>query len=75
MSTSRDDRNDYISSLDNIFAKYFEERDGFGREKTDWDKFWATYLRAMKDEDDARPKDWDGNTGSILTFVREYPAF
>ncbi|KZV73605.1 hypothetical protein PENSPDRAFT_602672, partial [Peniophora sp. CONT] len=24
----------------------------------------------MKDEDEERPRDWDGNTGSILTFVR-----
>ena len=34
------------------------------------DFIWNTYLEASKDEDEARPKDWDGNTGSILTFVR-----
>lgn len=56
--------------LDQLFAKYFEAKDESTREKTDQDKFWGTYLRAMKDEDEARPKDWEGNTGSILTFVR-----
>ena len=40
------------------------------KEKEPLDKFFGTYLRSMKDEDEARPKDWDGNTGSILTFVR-----
>ncbi|KZV65214.1 hypothetical protein PENSPDRAFT_548567, partial [Peniophora sp. CONT] len=35
---------------------------------------WGTYSRAMKDEDEARPKDWDGNTGNILTFTGLFAA-
>ena len=72
MSASRSgmDKEEFLSTFDEVLEKYFEKRDEFGREKTPADKFWATYLRAMKDEDEARPKDWDGNTGSILTFVR-----
>lgn len=70
MAIPTGDNKELLSALDQLFAKYFEEKDNFGREKTSQDKFWGTYLRAMKDEDEARPKDWDGNTGSILTFVR-----
>ena len=32
----------------------------------------STYLSAAKDEDATRPKDWEGSTGGILTFVRIY---
>ncbi|KZV65220.1 hypothetical protein PENSPDRAFT_587206, partial [Peniophora sp. CONT] len=70
MSTSQDNKAEFLSNLDQLFAKYFEEKENYGREKTAQDKFWGTYLRSMEDEDEARPKDWDGNTGSILTFVR-----
>lgn len=69
MSTAGDNNEALLSALDQLFAKYFKEEDGPGQEKTPQDKFWATYLRVMKDDDEARPKDWDGNTGSILTFV------
>ena len=34
------------------------------------DVIWDTYLQASKDEDAARPKNWDGSTTGILTFVR-----
>lgn len=33
---------------------------------------WATYLDAAHEEDQARPKNWEGNTGGILTFVSGY---
>ncbi|KZV65223.1 hypothetical protein PENSPDRAFT_137431 [Peniophora sp. CONT] len=74
MPTSEDDKSEFLSTLDQLFAKYFEEKENYGREKTVQDKFWGTYLRAMKDEDEARPKDWDGNTGSILTFTGLFAA-
>ncbi|KZV59911.1 hypothetical protein PENSPDRAFT_620429, partial [Peniophora sp. CONT] len=61
-------------ALDNLFSKYWEERDDLFRAKTSTDKFWGTYLRAMKDEDEARPKYWEGNTGSILTFTGLFAA-
>lgn len=70
MSTSDGENKDLLSALDQLLSKYFDEKEEFRGEKTTLDKFWGTYLRAMKDEDEARPKDWDGNTGSILTFVR-----
>ncbi|KZV65217.1 hypothetical protein PENSPDRAFT_587230, partial [Peniophora sp. CONT] len=63
-----------LSALEQLFAKYFDEKENFDKEKTPQDKFWGTYLRAMKDEDEARPKDWDGNTGSILTFTGLFAA-
>ena len=34
------------------------------------DFIWDTYLKASKDEDAARPKNWEGSTTGILTFVR-----
>ena len=34
------------------------------------DVIWSTYLDAACDEDKTRPKNWEGNTGGILTFVR-----
>ena len=34
------------------------------------DLIWDTYLKASKDEDEARPKNWEGSTTGILTFVR-----
>ena len=34
------------------------------------DFIWDTYLKASKDEDEARPKNWEGSTTGILTFVR-----
>ena len=58
-----------LVGLERLFEKYFD-KDEISKEKTPLDKFFGTYLRSMKDEDEARPKDWDGNTGSILTFVR-----
>ena len=33
------------------------------------DFIWDTYLKASKDEDDARPKNWEGSITGILTFV------
>ena len=33
---------------------------------------WSTYLDAAKGVDQTRPKEWEGNTGGILTFVRVY---
>lgn len=39
----------------------YREPDGF---------IWDTYLKAAKDEDEARPKNWEGSTTGILTFVR-----
>ncbi|KZV62421.1 hypothetical protein PENSPDRAFT_642223, partial [Peniophora sp. CONT] len=62
------------STLDKVLGKYIEERDELSRAKTSSDKFWGTYLRSMKDEDEALPKDWDGNTGSILTFTGLFAA-
>ncbi|KZV67939.1 hypothetical protein PENSPDRAFT_552089, partial [Peniophora sp. CONT] len=35
---------------------------------------WETYLEAARDEDESRPRDWDGNTGSILTFTGLFAA-
>ncbi|KZV65230.1 hypothetical protein PENSPDRAFT_756695 [Peniophora sp. CONT] len=74
MSDPASNHKELLSALDQLFSKYFEEKDGSSREKTPQDKFWGTYLRAMKDEDEARPKDWDGNTGSILTFTGLFAA-
>ena len=34
------------------------------------DLIWDTYLKAAKGEDEARPKNWEGSTTGILTFVR-----
>ena len=68
-STPSPDTQALLAGLEKIFEKYFD-KDEIAKEKTPLDKFWGTYLRSMKDEDEARPKDWDGNTGSILTFVR-----
>ena len=58
-----------LAGLEKLFEKYLD-KDEIAKEKTPLDQFFGTYLRSMKDEDEARPKDWDGNTGSILTFVR-----
>ena len=33
------------------------------------DLIWDTYLKAAKGEDEARPKNWEGSTTGILTFV------
>ncbi|KZV65215.1 hypothetical protein PENSPDRAFT_614351, partial [Peniophora sp. CONT] len=74
MSTSAGDNKELLSALDQLLAKYWDEKEESAREKTTGDKFWGTYLRAMKDEDEARPKDWDGNTGSILTFTGLFAA-
>ena len=40
----------------------YQEAEGF---------IWNTYLEASKDEDEARPKNWEGSTTGILTFVRK----
>ena len=69
MSAPSHDAQEILSGLEKLIEKYFD-KDDIAQEKTPLDKFWGTYLRSMKDEDEARPKDWDGNTGSILTFVR-----
>ncbi|KZV65235.1 hypothetical protein PENSPDRAFT_587208 [Peniophora sp. CONT] len=74
MAAATVDNGELLSALDQLFSKYFEEKESFGRERTSEDRFWATYLRAMKDEDETRPKDWDGNTGSILTFTGLFAA-
>ena len=42
---------------------------GFPYDKAQ-DFIWDTYLKASKDEDEARPKNWEGSTTGILTFVR-----
>ena len=34
------------------------------------DFLWDTYLKASKHEDVVRPKNWEGSTTGILTFVR-----
>lgn len=72
MSRTARGNDELLSALDKMFSRYFEERDGSSQGKNPEGKFWGTYLRAMKDEDEERPRDWDGNTGSILTFVREF---
>ncbi|KZV65219.1 hypothetical protein PENSPDRAFT_137251 [Peniophora sp. CONT] len=74
MSGPVEDKEELMLSLDKLLAKYFQERDGSSAEKTSLHKFWGTYLRAMKDEDEARPRDWDGNTGNILTFTGLFAA-
>lgn len=38
--------------------------------RTSPDVIWSTYLDAAKTEDQMRPKDWEGSTSGILTFVR-----
>ena len=63
------DTQEILAGLEKLFEKYLD-KDEIAKEKTPLDQFFGTYLRSMKDEDEARPKDWDGNTGSILTFVR-----
>ena len=68
-STPSPDTQALLAGLEKLFEKYLD-KDEISKEKTPLDKFFGTYLRSMKDEDEARPKDWDGNTGSILTFVR-----
>ncbi|VDC03096.1 unnamed protein product [Peniophora sp. CBMAI 1063] len=68
------DKAELIAALEGLFAKYFNEKDESAKEKTLEDKFWGTYLRSMKEEDDALPKDWDGDTGSILTFTGLFAA-
>ncbi|KZV67150.1 hypothetical protein PENSPDRAFT_538194, partial [Peniophora sp. CONT] len=35
---------------------------------------WSTYLDAAYEEDQARPKNWEGNTGGILTFTGLFAA-
>ncbi|VDB86805.1 unnamed protein product [Peniophora sp. CBMAI 1063] len=63
-----------LSALDVMFSKYFEEKDDPSKGKSPEGKFWGTYMRAMKDEDEQRPRDWDGSTGSILTFSGLFAA-
>ncbi|VDC05946.1 unnamed protein product [Peniophora sp. CBMAI 1063] len=38
------------------------------------DLIWDTYLQASKDEDAARPKNWEGSTTGILTFTGLFAA-
>ncbi|VDC05908.1 unnamed protein product [Peniophora sp. CBMAI 1063] len=35
---------------------------------------WSTYLDAAQDDDQARPKNWEGNTAGILTFTGLFAA-
>ena len=45
-------------------------KDDFTGEVDPEETFWQAYLNASREEDEAQPKDWEGDTGSILTFVR-----
>ncbi|VDB86825.1 unnamed protein product [Peniophora sp. CBMAI 1063] len=74
MSRPSRDHEELLSALDKTFSKYFEERDDPTKGKSPENKFWGTYMRAMQDEDEQRPRDWDGNTGSILTFSGLFAA-
>ena len=74
MSNSGIDNDQLLSALDKIFSKYFEEKGVHSNAKKPTEVFYETYLEAQRDEDEAGPKDWDGNTGSILTFVRVFFA-
>ncbi|VDC05945.1 unnamed protein product [Peniophora sp. CBMAI 1063] len=38
------------------------------------DFLWDTYLKASKDEDESRPKNWEGSTTGILTFTGLFAA-
>ncbi|VDC05008.1 unnamed protein product [Peniophora sp. CBMAI 1063] len=38
------------------------------------DFIWDTYLKASKDEDEARPRNWEGSTTGILTFTGLFAA-
>ncbi|VDC05020.1 unnamed protein product [Peniophora sp. CBMAI 1063] len=38
------------------------------------DLIWDTYLKAAQREDEARPKNWEGNTTGILTFTGLFAA-
>ncbi|KZV67148.1 hypothetical protein PENSPDRAFT_584418, partial [Peniophora sp. CONT] len=38
------------------------------------DFIWDTYLKGSKDEDEARPKNWEGSTTGILTFTGLFAA-
>ncbi|VDC05943.1 unnamed protein product [Peniophora sp. CBMAI 1063] len=38
------------------------------------DFLWDTYLKASKDEDEARPENWEGSTTGILTFTGLFAA-
>ena len=67
---SKIDKDELVSALDTLFAKYSKEKDDVDPRRSNMTVFWETYLEAARDEDEARPKDWDENTGSILTFVR-----
>ncbi|KZV67919.1 hypothetical protein PENSPDRAFT_583182, partial [Peniophora sp. CONT] len=74
MSRTARDNDELTSALDKVFSRYFEARDDPSKGKSPEGKFWGTYLQAMRDEDEERPRDWDGNTGSILTFTGLFAA-
>lgn len=70
MPASGRDNEELLSALDRLLEKYFTKRCSESARQIPIDTFWETYLEAARDEDEARPKDWDGTTGSILNFVR-----
>ena len=72
MSRPVRDNEELACALEAVLSKYFAASDDPSKGKSPEERFWGTYLRAMKDEDEERPRDWDGNTGSILTFVRHF---
>ena len=53
-STPSRDTQELLSGLEKLFEKYFD-KDELAKEKTPLDKFFGTYLRSMKDEDEACP--------------------
>ncbi|KZV65209.1 hypothetical protein PENSPDRAFT_587205, partial [Peniophora sp. CONT] len=60
--------------MDKLFAKHLTGRDSASAAKVPLDTFWESYLDTARNEDEARPKDWDGTTGSILTFTGLFAA-
>ncbi|VDC01512.1 unnamed protein product [Peniophora sp. CBMAI 1063] len=65
---------DLLAALEQFLSKRSSDNHDSHQKKDPENKFWETYLRAMKDEDEERPRDWDGNTGSILTFSGLFAA-
>ncbi|KZV72654.1 hypothetical protein PENSPDRAFT_575893, partial [Peniophora sp. CONT] len=88
MSSSDLGNAEFLSALDKVLGKYFDEKRSSCKSphpsgtplnstrpwKQSKETFWKTYLDAARDEDEARPRDWDGTTGSILTFTGLFAA-
>ncbi|KZV68934.1 hypothetical protein PENSPDRAFT_581759, partial [Peniophora sp. CONT] len=74
MSTSHVNNAELVAALDKLFGKYFKEKVLATEGKDPVDTYYETYLKAVRGEDEARTKDWDGNTGSILTFIGLFAA-